>query len=62
MGLLGVLEMEDAEEQRIFGGVQQHEGGALQTQLTPLSSCSLGGHQVYNWYSFIAYLFAIFVT
>lgn len=35
MGLLGVLEMDDAEEQRIFGGVQQHEGGALQTQLTP---------------------------
>lgn len=45
MGLLGVLEMEDAEEQRIFGRIQQHEGGALQTQLTPLSSCSLGGHQ-----------------
>lgn len=45
MGLLGVLEMEDAEEQGIFGGVQQHEGGTLRTQLTPLSSCSLRGHQ-----------------
>lgn len=43
MGLFGVLEMEDAEEQRIFGGVQQHEGGALQTQFMPLSSWSLGG-------------------
>lgn len=45
MGLLGALEMDDAEEQWIFGGVQQHEGGALQTQLTPWSSWSLRAYQ-----------------
>lgn len=27
--LLGVLEVYDTEEQRIFGAVQQHQGGAL---------------------------------
>lgn len=31
--LLGVLEMDDTEEQGVFGTFQEHEGGALQPQL-----------------------------
>lgn len=33
MRLLGMLEMDDAEEEGIFGTVKEHQGGALQPQL-----------------------------
>lgn len=55
MGLLGVLEMDDAEEQRIFGRVQQHESRALQIQLTPLSLEAINLSLIFLYCLFISY-------
>ena len=39
VGLFGVLEVDDAEQKRVLGTVQQHQGGALRVEEIGRASC-----------------------